>query len=169
MFLTASNTPSLREKKIWQNEQTLWPHIYTTNVEIRRLWHDIPRCFAHFLEKQIFLLKHRKCKVCLPFQLLEIETGRQSNCFSYSTSGWESDRLVGVIIVLCPVVIIWQPGINITKHWNLQCLHYPPFILKFTWTEASKWAYSWAICPSIILNFKWISFMPLGQSQPNYL
>ena len=98
MFLTASNTPSLREKKIWQNAQTLWPHIYTINVEIRRLWHDIPRFFVHFLEKQIFLLKRRKCKVCLPFQLLEIETGRQSNCFSYSTSGWASDRLVGVII-----------------------------------------------------------------------
>ena len=96
VFLTASSTPSLREKKIWQNAQTLWPHIYTTNVEIRRLWHDIPRCFVHFLEKQIFLLKHRKCKVCLPFQLLEIETGRHSNCFSYSTSGRASDRLVGV-------------------------------------------------------------------------
>ena len=96
MFLSASSTHSLREKKIWQNEQTLWPHIYTTNVEIRRLWHDIPRFFVHFLEKQIFLLKHRKCKVCLPFQLLEIETGRHSNCFSYSTSGWASDRLVGV-------------------------------------------------------------------------
>ena len=96
MFLSASSTPSLREKKIWQNAQTLWPHIYTTNVEIRRLWHDIPRFFVHFLEKQIFLLKHRKCKVCLSFQLLEIETGRQSNCFSYSTSGWASDRLVGV-------------------------------------------------------------------------
>ena len=96
MFLTASSTPSLREKKIWQNAQTLWPHIYTTNEEFRRLWNDIPRFFVHFLEKQIFLLKHRKCKVCLPFQLLEIETGWQSNCFSYSTSGWASDRLVGV-------------------------------------------------------------------------
>ena len=90
MFLTASSTPSLREKKIWQNAQTLWP----------LLWHDIPRFFVHFLEKQIFLLKHRKCKVCLPFQLLEIETGRQSNCFSYSTIGWASDRLVGLILKL---------------------------------------------------------------------
>ena len=98
MFLTASSTPSLREKKIWQNAQTLWPHIYITNEEFRRLWHDIPRFFVHFLEKQIFLLKHRKCKVCLPFQLLEIETGWQSNCFSYSTSGWASDCLVGVCL-----------------------------------------------------------------------
>ena len=61
MFLSASSTPSLREKKIWQNEQTLWPHIYTTNVEICRLWHDILRFFVHFLEKKIFLLKRRKC------------------------------------------------------------------------------------------------------------
>ena len=97
VFLSASSTPSLREKKIWQNEQTLWPHIYTTNVEIRKLWPDISRCFLQFLRKKRLLLKHRKCKVCLSFQLLEIETGRHSNCFSYSTSGWASDHLVGVI------------------------------------------------------------------------
>ena len=127
MFLSASRTPSLREKKIWQNAQTLWPHIYTTNVEIRRLWHDIPRFFVHFLEKQIFLLKHRKCKVCLSFQLLEIETGRQSNCFSYSTSGWASDRLVGVLM---------QSKLYVVLRFKTQKLIVENFI---TWNKLDYW------------------------------
>ena len=73
-------------------------HIYSTNVYIHRLWHDIPRFFMHLLDKNILLMKHWKCKICLHvhFWLLLCETGRHSNCFSYSTTGWASDCLVGM-------------------------------------------------------------------------
>ena len=76
------------------------------NVEIRKLWHDISRFFVQFKGKKI-LLKHRKYKVCLPFQLLEIETGRHSNCFflfnqrlSIRSFGRRGSDEVGVLVSL---------------------------------------------------------------------
>ena len=90
--------PSSCENKINQTAQTLGSHIYSTNVhvDIPRLWHDISRFLMHVFDKNILPMKHWKCKVCLHFWLLLCETGRHSNCFSYSTTGWASDRLVGV-------------------------------------------------------------------------
>ena len=139
MFLSASSTSSLREKKIWQNELTLWPHISTTNIEIRRLWHDIPRYFVQFLGGEILLLKDRKCKVCLPFQHLEIETGRHSNCFSYSTSGWASDCLVGVSIKPQKYCLD-----NTDLSFHLKT--FPSaflFFVSFTWLSKVIWACAW--------------------------
>ena len=93
--LTAFCIPS-RENKISQTAQTLGSHIYSTNVDIPRLWNGISRVLMHPSDKNILLMKRWKCKVCLYFGLLLCETGRHSNCFSYSTTGWASDRLVGV-------------------------------------------------------------------------
>ena len=48
---------------------------------------DIPGFLIFFLGQEIFIIIYRTCNSCLPFQLLEISTGRHSNCFSRSTSG----------------------------------------------------------------------------------
>ena len=100
VFLLASSTPSLREKKIWQNEQILWSHIYTTNVEIRKLWHDISRFFVQFLGKKMSTLKTQKMQGLFTFSAPRNQNWKTLIfCFVvfYSTSGWTSDRLVGVI------------------------------------------------------------------------
>ena len=98
--LTAFCIPSSRKNKISQTAHPLASHIYSTNVGIPMLWHDISRFFMHLFDKNILPMKHWKCKVCLHFWLLLCETGRHSNCFSYSTTGWASDRFVGVQTVI---------------------------------------------------------------------
>ena len=103
--LTAFCIPSSRENKISQTAQTLGSHIYSRNIVIPRLWHDISRFLMHLFDKNILLMKHWKCKVCLHFWLLLCKTGRHSNCFSYSTTGWASDRLVGVTYVSTPYFV----------------------------------------------------------------
>ena len=52
--LTAFCIQSSRGNKISQTAQTLGSHIYSTNVDIHRLWHDIPRFFDAFL-RQIYI------------------------------------------------------------------------------------------------------------------
>ena len=52
--LTAFSIHLSRGNKISQTAQTLGSHIYSTNVDIHRLWHDIPRFLMHFLDKYIY-------------------------------------------------------------------------------------------------------------------
>ena len=42
-------------------------------------------------------MKHRKCKVCLPFLSHPIPDGCRSNCFTFLTGGYAFIRLVGVM------------------------------------------------------------------------
>ena len=50
-----SGLPILREKVIWQNERTFWPQIYTTNIGMHMLLHDITR-FNILFPEQLFLI-----------------------------------------------------------------------------------------------------------------
>ena len=56
--LTAFYLSPLRENEISQAAQSLRSQIYSRNVDIHRLWQDIPRFFFHFLAKSILLTKH---------------------------------------------------------------------------------------------------------------
>ena len=42
-------------------------------------------------------MKHRKCKVCLPFWVILSLTECQSNCFTFLTGGYAFIRLVGML------------------------------------------------------------------------
>ena len=89
----------LTQKVIWQKEKTLWPTIYTINVGTRKRLHDIPRFSILFL-RQKYLLSYTEHAAFLYL----FSSGRHSNCFSRSTSGWASDRLVGVCLFVCQTI-----------------------------------------------------------------
>ena len=52
----------------------------------------------NFLKTFISLMKHRKCKVCLPFLSHPMPNRCRSNCFTFLTDGYAFIRLVGVEI-----------------------------------------------------------------------
>ena len=55
-------------------------------------------CFlSNFSKTFISLMKHRKCKVCLPFWVILSLNGCRSNCFTFLTGGYAFIRLVGVL------------------------------------------------------------------------
>ena len=114
--LTTFCIPSSRANKISQTAQPLGSHIYSTNVDIPRLWHDISRLLMHLSDKNILLMKHWKCKVCLYFWFILCETGRLSNCFSYSTTGWASDRLVDVHCILRHQILIFFEKLALSSY-----------------------------------------------------
>ena len=68
--LTAFSIPSSRGNKISQTAQTLGSHIYSTNVDIHIIALHSPIFYAFLREIYVLLTTHRKCKVCLYFELL---------------------------------------------------------------------------------------------------
>ena len=53
--LTTFCIPSSRENEISQTVRTLGSHIYSRNVYIHRLWHDISRFVMHFFRKKKYI------------------------------------------------------------------------------------------------------------------
>ena len=80
-FIYASGTPSSRKKvNLTKGENSLKSYLHH-KVGTRKKLHDIPRFLIFFLGQEILIIIYRICNICLPFQLLEISTGRHSNCF----------------------------------------------------------------------------------------
>ena len=96
MFSLPFGTPSAREKQFSQYAWSRCSEIYATDANINGHLNLISRFFNNFPKTFISLMKHRKCKVCLPFWAILSLTGCRSNCFTFLTGGYAFIRLVGV-------------------------------------------------------------------------
>ena len=95
-FISASGTTSSGKKQIWQKEKILWPPIYTINVETRKRLHDIPRFFDSLPRTRNINYYIQNMQHLFTFLAPRNLNWTSIDFFSCSTSGWASDRLVGV-------------------------------------------------------------------------
>ena len=76
--------------------EQLGPEIYSTGADTNGLLTVIPHFLNNFLKTFVLLMKHRKCKVCLPFLSHQMPNRCRSNCFTFLTDGYTFFRLVGM-------------------------------------------------------------------------
>ena len=79
----------------------MWSEIYSTDAYINGRLNVIPRLYFffffsnNFLKTFVSLMKHRLCKVCLPFLSYRMLNRYIPNCFKFLTDGYTFIRLVG--------------------------------------------------------------------------